>query len=425
MKLKLLLAMLPVIVSVHANGQSAPSSQPTLASQGPILIRAGKLLDGKGGIRNNVTVVVNGHQISEIKEGSDQRPMYDFSTLTILPGLIDTHMHIDSHFRTDGRIANPLEPAGERELYAYENLYRDLMAGFTTVQGLTSPSIGSPSDITLKEALNRGNIPGPRVLTSIDAINEKSGTPDEIRQKVRQIVAKGADVIKLFASKSIREFGVQTMSDEQVKAACQEAKSLGKRSWVHAHSGASVRAAVLGGCSAIAHGSAVTDDDLALMARHGVYFEPEIALVGFNYLENKERFLGTSNFTEDAFKITQDSIALKLDMFKRALKHKDLKIVFGTDTSAGAHGQMARELIYRVQVAGQAPMDAIIQATSLPAEALGLKAVTGTLAQGMEADLIAVDGDPLRDITALSRVVFVMKGGKVYKNTPAGFALTR
>lgn len=385
-------------------------------SDRPIFIRAGQLIDGRGNVEKNVVIEVVGGKIKAITPPSNERTSYDFTRQTVMPGLIDTHVHIDSHFTPEGRIANPLEPAGVRELFAYENLYRDLMAGFTTVQGLTSPSLGSPSDLPLRDAIARGTLPGPRVFASVDLINEKSGTPDQIRAKVRDMVARGADVIKLFASKSIREHGTQTMSDEQIAAACSEAKNLGKRTWVHAHNGPSVRASVLGGCTAIAHGSSVGDAELSLMAKHGVYFEPEIALVSFNYLENKNKFLGTSNYTEEAFKITEASIASKLEMYRRAMRHKDLKIVFGTDTTAGAHGQMAREMVYRVQVAKQAPMEVILQATSVAAESLGMPNQLGVIAPGAMADLIAVEGDPLSDITALQRVSFVMKDGQVFKN---------
>ncbi len=369
-------------------------------------------------MQDNVLIEVQGNRITSVSPADGRKPTYDFSALTVMPGLIDTHVHIDSHFNNEGRIALPLEPAGEREFYAYENLYRDLMAGFTTVQGLTSPSVGSPSDLILRAAIARGTIPGPRVFTSVELINEKTGTPEQIRAKVREIVGRGADVIKLFASKSIREHGTQTMTDEQIAAACGEAKALGKRSWVHAHSASSVRAAVKGGCSAIAHGSAIGDEEFDLMAKHGVFFEPEIALVSFNYLENKDKFLGASNYSEDAFKITQASIASKLAMYRRAIQHKDLKIVFGTDSTAGAHGQMARELIYRVEVAGQPPMDTIKQATSVAAEALGMQGSLGTVAAGSLADIIAVDGNPMLDVRALQRVSFVMKDGRVVRNQP-------
>lgn len=383
----------------------------------PITIRVGQMIDGKGGTLKNVLVVVSGSKISKV-DSVDKRTKatYNFPGMTLMPGFIDTHVHIDSHFGKDGKIANPLEAPGMRELYAYENVYRDFMGGFTTLQGLTSPSIGSPSDINLRDAIARGEIPGPRIVASVGLINEKSGTPDEIRAKVRDMVAQGADVIKLFAAKSIRERGLKTMSDEQIEAACSEARLLGKRTWVHAQSADSVRSSVLGGCSAIAHGSFATDAEFSLMAERGVYFEPDIGLAGTSYLANKDKFLGTSNYTPEAFKLQEESIALKLTMFRQAIKHKNLKISFGTDAVAGCHGRLAEEIVYRVRVAGQPAMDALVQATSIPAEAIGLNDIIGTVTPGLEADLIVVNGDPLKDISAVNRVLFVMKGGKVYKN---------
>jgi imidazolonepropionase-like amidohydrolase len=285
------------------------------------------------------------------------------------------------------------------------------MAGFTTVQ-----SIGAPADLELRDAINRGILPGPRLLTSVSAFKEETATPDQMRAYVADVISRGADVVKFFASKSIREGGDQTISDEAIRAGCEAARAANKRVWIHAHGSSAVRGAAHAGCFAVTHGSQATDADLALMAEQGTFFEPNIGVVSQNYLENKSRYLGIGNFDEQGFRSMKEGIALKLAMFKRALKQPRLKIIMGTDASAGAHGQNAREIVYRVQASGQPAMAAIVAATSLNAEALGLERSIGSLVPGMQADLIAVDGDPLRDITALRRVVFVMKGGKVYRN---------
>jgi imidazolonepropionase-like amidohydrolase len=385
------------------------------AAREPIVIRAGMLFDGKGGVERNMTIVIEGARITRMGTALEAKVTYDFSRLTVLPGLVDTHVHINSHFGKDGRASNRGEAPAEQILYSAENAYVTLMAGFTTVQ-----SIGSPSDVYLREAIARGQFPGPRLLTSISPVMENTGTPDQIRQFVKKVVAQGADVIKIFASKSIREGGGQTMTEEQIKAACDEAKAAGKRTWVHAHAASAVRAATLAGCFAVTHGSQVTDQELALMAEHGTFFEPNIGLVSQNYLQNKDRYFGVGNYNEEGFKFMERGIPLKLDMYKRALKHKGLKLLMGTDATAGAHGQNASEIVYRVQIAGQPAAEALVQATSVAALALGMKDQIGTLAPGMEADLIAVAGDPAQDITALRRVVFVMKGGRVYKNVAAG-----
>jgi imidazolonepropionase-like amidohydrolase len=290
-----------------------------------------------------------------------------------------------------------------------------LMAGFTTVQ-----SIGAASDVPLRDAIARGKIPGPRLLTAVSPVTDQRLTVQQIRDHVRKAVADSADVVKIFASKSIREGGGQTLSDEQVLAGCSGAKNLGKRVWVHAHAASAVRAATVAGCTTVTHGSQITDSEAQLMADHGTFFEPQTGLLLQNYLENKSRFLGEGNFNEAGFKFMEEGIALNDSMFKMAIRHKTLEINMGTDAVAGAHGQNAREIVYRVQKGGQPPMDAIMGATAINADAIGLKDRIGALAPGMEADLIAVEGDPLADISALMRVVFIMKGGKVYRNIAPG-----
>ncbi|HUQ79881.1 MAG TPA: amidohydrolase family protein [Gemmatimonadaceae bacterium] len=392
-----------------------------LAAQNRIVVRAGRLIDGKGGVRENVAVVVEGSRITRITSGDDSTTgpiTYDLARFTLMPGLIDTHVHIDSHFAPDGRVPTGMESQLDRVVAAGQNAEATLRAGFTTVQ-----SIGAPPDVELRYGIGHGDFLGPRVLTSVSQLTDTRLTPDQIRGWVRTMVSRGADVIKIFASKSIREGGGQTLSDAQIKAACDEARLAGKRTWVHAHSASAARAAVAGGCTTVAHGSQLTDREFALMAQKGTYFEPNIGLVSQNYLENKARYLGTGNYTEEGFKATEDGIPLKLDMFKRALRHKNLKLIMGTDAVAGAHGQNAREIVYRVQVGGQRAMDAIIGATSLNAEALGMSDRIGSVAEGKEADIIAVEGNPLDDITALQHVVFVMKAGRVYRNGREGARL--
>jgi imidazolonepropionase-like amidohydrolase len=380
-----------------------------------ITIRASSALDGRGRSIPDASVVVQAGKIVSVESGRGGAATYDLRGLTLLPGLIDTHVHIDTHFGKDGRATSEGETPEQSMLYSVENAWVTLMAGFTTVQ-----SIGSPSDVYLRAAIARGVVPGPRLLTSIRPVNENTGTPAEIRAFVRKVKADGADLVKLFASKSSREGGTQTMTDEQIQAACGEAKTVGLRSWVHAHSPSSIRAATLAGCTAVTHGSQATDVELALMQQHGTYFEPNIGLVSQNYLENKARYLGIGNFNEEGFAFTEKGIPMKREMFKRALTVSGLTLLMGTDAGAGAHGRSAEEIIYRVQVAGQPAGGAVVDATSHNAMSLGLAQRIGALAPGLDADLIAVDGDPLKDITALRRVVFVMRGGTVYKNVARG-----
>src|SRR5215813_9183492 len=387
---------------------------PAVATAQQTTIRAGTLIDGRGGAQRNVVISVEGTRIAKIESGN-ARSSYDLSQFTLLPGLIDAHIHIGAHFGRNGRAVTPSETPVEQALYGIENAHVTLMAGFTTVQ-----SIGAPSDVPLRDAIARGTIPGPRLLTAVSPIRDPGMTVQQIREHVRKTVADGADVIKIFASKSIREGGGQTLSDEQILAACSEAKNLGKRVWVHAHAASAVRAAAVADCTTVTHGSQITDSEAQLMAERGTFFEPQTGLLLQNYLENKGRFLGEGNFDEAGFKFMEEGIALNDAMFKMAIRHKNLKINMGTDAVAGAHGQNAREIVYRVQKGGQPAMDAILGATSINADAIGMKDRIGALAPGMEADLIAIEGDPLADISALLRVVFVMKGGKVYRNIAPG-----
>lgn len=381
------------------------------AQQASLTIKAGHLLDGRGGSSRTVMITVSGATIVSLEPAAG-RAAYDLSGLTVMPGGIDTHVHLGWHFDADGRIHHDTaETAPQAHLYAAENAYRMLMSGITTVQ-----SLGGREDRDVREAIARGVLPGPRIITSLGSINERTGSPEQIRQAVRRFHSQGADVIKIFASASIRDGGTPTMTAEQVQAACGEAQTVGLRTAVHAHGPESARRAALAGCTVVEHGALLDDTTLALMASHGTFYDPHIGLIFQNYFDNKQRYLGSGNYTEEGFAQMERAVPRALDTFKRALARPQLRIVFGTDAVAGAHGRNFEELIYRVQRGGQPPMAAIISATSLAARSLGLDREIGTIVPGMEADLIALDGDPLQDITALGRVVFVMKGGVVYKN---------
>ncbi len=378
------------------------------AQTSPITIRAARVIDGRGNVLQNAVVEVQGSKITNVDQRSGP-VTYDLGNRTLLPGMIDVHVHIGGHFGKDGRAETRGESPAEAALYAAENAWVTLVNGFTTVQ-----SVGAPADKDLRDAIARGVLPGPRLLTSLGSMNERTGGPDEIRAYVRKTKDAGADLIKIFASKSIREGGTKTMSDEQLAAACGEAKALGLRTLVHAHAADAVLAAAKAGCTEIEHGAYVDDEALKYMAEHGVYFDPNIGLVLQNYIENKPKFLGIGNYTEEGFAFMQKAVPTNYPMFKKALA-SGVKMPMGTDAVAGAHGQNAREIVVRVKEGGQKPMDAIIGATSLAAESLRLNDTIGSLAPGLEADIVAVDGDPLQDISSVRRVAFVMKGGKIYK----------
>ena len=379
-----------------------------------IVIAARTVLDGRGRVLHDTRIVIEGTKIIAI-DPKAAPVTYDLRGLTVLPGWIDSHVHITWSFGKDGRNAGADETTQDAAYRAASNAWLTLMAGFTTVQ-----SVGSPTDVPLRDAIAKGMLPGPRILTAIEPLfgqGEKTGTPDEIRAFVRKQKAAGADLIKIFASQSIRQGGGMTLSQEQLNAACDEAKKQGLRTLVHAYK-AAVRAATLAGCTEIEHGTMATDDDLKLMAQRGTYLDPQAGLVIENYLANKERYLGTPGYTEEGFAAMQRVLSLNHELVRRALKTPGLKVVFGTDAVAGAHGRNAEEFIDRVRDGGVEPMAVLVSANSLGAEALGMSDQIGLIAPGLEADIIALDGDPLKDITAVRRVVFVMKGGIVYKNVP-------
>ena len=388
---------------------SALTAGPSLTAQtGSVTLRAPLMLDGRGGSRPDVTVTVSGGRITAV--GTATGPAtYDLTGLTLLPGFIDTHVHIGWHFDASDRYATGPEPADQAVLYAAENAWVTMMAGFTTVQ-----SVGAASDKALRDAIARGVLPGPRILSSLGQIANPKLTPDELRAAVRKFKADGADLVKIFASASIRDGGVPTLSQAQLDAACGEATAQGLRSMVHAHAPEAVMRAARAGCTVVEHGGLANAEALALLAEKGVWFDPNIGLVTQNYLENRKKFLGIGNYTDEGFASMEKALGLKDAMFSAALATKGLKMVMGTDAVAGAHGQNMREILERVK-SGQAPAEAIKSLTSLAAASMNLEKEIGAVAPGLQADLVALEGNPLTDITALQRVRFVMRGGTVYK----------
>lgn len=391
-----------VAAAVTVTAQSGRGGAP------PVTIRAARLLDGVGHTIENGVIQVQGTKIVAI----DQRTgpvTYDLGDATLLPGMIDVHVHLNWTFGPDGRYG------GRGVLPSYtadavlDNARATLLAGFTTVQ-----SLGWAGDKPLREAINAGVVNGPRLLSSLSQIQGGTSTPEQLRAQVQQAKKDGADVIKFFASASIREGGKMNVSQAQVDAVCGEAKALGLRTLVHAHSADSVIAAVNAGCTQIEHGLFVDDAAIKAMADAHVYFDPNIGLVLQNYLEHRDEFDGSGNFNDDGFAAMQAAIPKGVEVFKKALA-AGIKMPLGTDAVAGAHGHNAREIIARVQKGGQAPMDAIIAATSLSAESLNLGSQIGALKAGFDADIIAVRNDPVKDITKLRDVAFVMRVGKVIR----------
>jgi imidazolonepropionase-like amidohydrolase len=391
--------------------------QRAMAQDAPIVLRTATALDGRGKVLTNVYLVVEKGRITRIvpagapDAAGPAGRMIDLRGRTVLPGLIDAHVHPTWYFNRKNRYHTNTDGDTPQQstLAAAANLFTTLNAGFTTIQ-----SLGDPADKDLRDWIATQGLPGPRLITSLQPIQQ--GDTARLRALVQQRNEQGADVIKIFASGSIRDGGQQTLNDDQLAAVCDEAKKVGLRSVVHAHSASSVRAAALAGCTQIEHGVFVTQSELDLMAARGTYFDPQCSLVFRNYLDNREKYDGIGNYNAEGFASMERALPLAAEAIRKAIATPKLKMVYGTDAVAGAHGRNAEDLICRVQTSGQKPMDAIVSATSLNAEALGLGATLGVLAAGMDADIIAVDGDPSRDITALRHVSFVMKGGRVIRD---------
>lgn len=386
----------------------------------PVTIHAARLLDGRGHVVDDVLVSVENGRITRVGHPlPGGQPTIELKDLTLLPGIIDTHAHLGWYFNRQGRLhgGRDGDTTHDATVASEANALAMLLSGVTTIQ-----SPGAAEDKAIRDRVAAGAIPGPRILTSLEPLMDPATTPPQFRAIVRRRKQQGADFIKVFASGSIRDGGHLTLTQEQLHAICDDAKAVGLRVMIHAHSPDSVTAAALAGCTQIEHGVFISEENLKLLAQRGIYFDPQIDLVLRNYLENRAKYQGIGNFNDAGFKTMVEVLPLLGRTFQKALATPGLKIIFGSDAVAGSHGRNVEELISRVKIGGQKPVDALVSAGSLAAEAIGLGKEIGTIAPGYAADLIATDGDPSRDITALRRVVFVMKGGKVYLDPAAATA---
>jgi imidazolonepropionase-like amidohydrolase len=382
-----------------------------VAGQASVVLLTDRALDGRGGVLRGARIAVaNGRIISLDASANDAT--IDLRGYTVLPGWIDTHVHLESHFDRSGNVAGRSEPASEASLGIADNAWKSLIAGFTTIQ-----SVGALSEAPIRDMIRDRGFPGPRVLTSLSPIQGDSTlSADSLRVLVRRRKEQGADLIKIFASKSQRVGAGPTFTEDQLRVLCGEAASLGLRTMVHAYR-SQTSAAARAGCRQIEHATYGTQADVDAAVKAGAFFGPQVGLVVQNYLANKARYLA-SGMTDEGMQIMERDLPLDFAICAMAVR-SGAKVVFSTDATAGAHGRNAEEFIGRVEHCGQTPMAALVSANSLAADAIGMGAKLGTLAPGFDADIIALDGDPLTDITAVRRVVFVMRAGVVYKWTGA------
>ena len=387
-----------------------------------VLLRAARALDGNGDAVEPAVVHVQGERIVAVGADVDApsgTEMIDLGDVTLLPGLIDAHVHITASFSD--------EPPRDADtgIEGASNAEALLMSGFTTVRSLGSADF---ADVTLRDAIAAGTVVGPRLIVSGQGLTDNlvaaaegdrvpagvpAATEEELRAFVRSRAEGGADWLKIFGSRSSRSGGTPTYSLEQLEWAIDEATLAGLPVSVHAHAAEAARRAVEAGARTIEHGALLDEAVLDLMVERGTFFAPNLYLAEY-YLENGEKF----GFTEEALDWTARLLPPRTDVFTKAVE-RGVSIVFSTDANSGWvwSGDTAIEFERRA-AAGQPPRDAIISATSRAAAALFMPDV-GDLAAGKLADVVAVEGDPLADIGSLRRAVFVMKDGVIYKR-PAG-----
>lgn len=396
------------VVDYAAGVEPVPAPPPPA---GPVVLITDYALDGHGGTLDNARIGIAHGKITSL-EAAEEGTVIDLRGYTVMPGWIDTHVHLDSHFDKKGRIATESEPPMEAALGIARAAWDTLMGGVTTAQ-----TVGDPAELPLRDAIRDQGFPGPRVLTSLAWVSaEPETTPEELRQMVRDRKEQGADLVKIFSSSSQRVGATPTLTEEQLKILCDETRAVGLRSMVHAYR-SQVAVAARVGCDQIEHLTYATEEELQEAVDAGAFLGPQVGLVVQSYLANKDRYLGVGNYTEEGMAIMERDMHYDFEVCSLLAQMPDARLVFSTDATAGAHGRNAEELIGRVEYCGQSPMAALVSANKIAAEALGMADQIGRLAPGYEADIIALDGDPVNDITAVKNVVFVMRGGNVYKWT--------
>jgi imidazolonepropionase-like amidohydrolase len=416
----------PAAFLVLTAAAAAQTPEPAL-----VAIRAGRLIDGLGGAPlSNAIVLIEGDRIRSVGTDLDipsRAKVIDLSRMTVLPGLIDCHTHITT---APGEASELRRSFLDAAILAPGYAKATLEAGFTTVRDVGAPQF---VDVALRDAIDRGDIPGPRILAATMPISATGGhgdlnglSPfvevhgfsgiadgiDEIRRKVRFEVKYGADVIKVMATAGAmseeESVDAALYTQEELDALVDEARAWGRRVAAHAHGAEGIKRAVRAGVATIDHGTFLDEEGARLMVEHGTYLVKD-SYEDRWFLERAPGWGYPPIILEKLAKIVEGHEAA----FLLAMKH-GVKIAFGTDAGMIPHGENAKQFRDYVEW-GMKPMDAILTATRNAADALGWGNRVGAIAPGLLADIIAVEGDPLRDITELERVRFVMKGGVPFK----------
>ncbi|QEC77608.1 metal-dependent hydrolase family protein [Mucilaginibacter ginsenosidivorax] len=408
------------------------------ASAQKTYIQCGKLIDGTSpAAQTQITIVVEGKTIVDIQKGytsgTGTDKVVNLQNKTVMPGLIDCHVHLESQFNKNSAIQGFTLTDADVAYQASVFAKRTLMAGFTTVRDLG----GTGVNISLRKAIRQGLVDGPRVITAGRAISASGGHmdpsdgfrddafshrpgpdegvadgKDELIKAVRLQFKRGSDVIKIASTGGVLDLsedgsGAQFSIDE-IKAVVETAKDYGLKVACHAHGAEGIRRAILGGVTSIEHGTFMDDEDIKLAKQYGTWYVPTI--IAGKSVADSARIPG---FFPPVIARKALEIGPQIQQtFTRAYK-AGVKIAFGTDAGVYAHGKNYIEFQYMVE-GGMTPMEAIKSATSSAADLLGMSSKIGSIASGKSADIVAVDGDPLLDIKAMKNVSFIMKEGKIY-----------
>jgi imidazolonepropionase-like amidohydrolase len=405
-----------------------------------VLIRAGRLIDvEREEILADRLVVVDGEQIVDVLSEAPAEtvsPTIDLSAYTVLPGLMDMHAHMIGELDTGlGYASLVMRTAAQEAMSGVRNARATVEAGFTTVRDVGT--FRAFVDCALRDAIEAGDVTGPRMMCAgayvtvsggggdvtglapdVDAVVPidlrfgVANSVDEVRKRVRRILGGGADFIKVIATGAVLTEGTTPgapeFSEDEIRAAVEEAALSGTHVAAHAHGAEGIKRAVRAGVRSIEHGSLMDDEAIELMASHGTYLVADV-YCGDWIAEEGAR----GGWSADVLRKNDETTEAQREGFTKSVK-AGVKIAYGTDSGVYPHAWVAKQFAYMEQY-GMSPMEAIRSATVVAAELMGWQDRVGSIAPGKLADLIAVEGDPTEDVSALENVAFVMKGGAIVK----------